>query len=54
MKEQKVKINNFIEKNCVNNLRKDAVSMIVSEFKVEYKDALKEYNIWRKRYMMVN
>lgn len=54
MNEQKIIINNFIENNCVNNLRKDAVSMIVSKFKIEYKDALKEYNRWRKRYMMAN
>lgn len=54
MQEQEIKIDKFIENNCVNDLRKDAVSMIVSEFKVEYKDALKEYNRWRKRYMMVN
>lgn len=54
MNLQKKKINNFIEKNCVNEVRRDAVSMIVSKFKIEYKDALQEYNRWRKRYMIAN
>lgn len=54
MNEQKIKINEFIEKYCENEIRRNAIPMIARKFKIEYEDALKEYNRWRKRYMMAN
>lgn len=54
MNEQKIKINEFIEKYCENEIRRNAIPMIARQFKIKYEDALKEYNRWRKRYMMAN
>ena len=54
MKEQTIKINKFIEKKCGNILRKDAVPLIANKFKIEYDEALEQYNKWREKFMLSN